>query len=315
MILIIGGMGFIGLHTARRFLDGGENVVITQFQTRREPDFIKDDLGKRVIVERLDVTSGNELMDIVRKHKVTGIVDLVAPALGALSPGEDFRVNMLGLINVLEAARLFDVRRVTLGSSIGVYSGLRHGPFTEDALLPIASGNPTETWKKAWEITGLHYADRSGLDVVSARLSGIYGPLYHTLANLPSRFCHAAVKGVAADYSGARGGAPFADDAGDFCYVKDCAAGIYQVHTAEKLPNRIYNIAAGEGKTNQQLADAVKTVVPTAELPLQPGGGPRSRPDSWLDTTRAREDVGYKPAFTLEQAVADYIGWLRNHPV
>jgi len=101
MILIIGGMGFIGLHTARRFLDAGENVVITQFQTRREPDFIKDEIGKRVIVERLDVTSGNELMDIVRKHKVTGIVDLVAPALGALSPGEDFRVNMLGLINVL----------------------------------------------------------------------------------------------------------------------------------------------------------------------------------------------------------------------
>jgi UDP-glucose 4-epimerase len=290
-------------------------VVITQFQTRREPDFIKDELGKRVIVERLDVTSGNELMDIVRKHKVTGIVDLVAPALGALSPGEDFRVNMLGLINVLEAARLFDVRRVTLGSSIGVYSGLRQGPFKEDALLPIASGNPTETWKKAWEITGLHYADRSGLDVVSARLSGIYGPLYHTLANLPSRFCHAAVKGVPADYSGARGGAPFADDVGDFCYVKDCAAGIYQVHTAEKLPHRIYNIAAGEGKTNQQLADAVKTVVPTAELPLQPGGGPRSRPDPWLDTSRAREDVGYEPAFTLEQAVADYIGWLRNHPV
>jgi len=315
MILIIGGMGFIGLHTARRFLDGGENVVITQFQTRREPDFIKDEIGKRVIVERLDVTSAHELMDIVRKHKVTGIVDLVAPALGALSPGEDFRVNMLGLINVLEAARMFDVRRVTLGSSIGVYSGLREGPFKEDAPLPMTSGNPTETWKKAWEITGLHYADRSGLDVISARLSGIYGPLYHTLANLPSRFCHAAAKGVAADYSGARGGAPFAEDVGDFCYVKDCAAGIYLVHTAERLAHRIYNIAAGEGKTNQQLADAVKTVVPTAELALQPGQGPRSRPNPWLDTTRGREDVGYMPAFTLEQAVADYILWLRDHPV
>src|SRR5438093_6038676 len=239
MILILAGMGFIGLQTARRFLDTGEDVVITQFRQRREPEFIRDEFGKRVFIERLDVGNAHAVLDVVRRHKVTGIVDLVAPALNALSPAEDYHTNMDGLINILEAARLFDVRRIILGSSIGVYSGVPEGPFKEDMFLPVTSTNPTETWKKAWEITGLHFADRTGLDVVSARLSGIYGPLYHTLANLPSRMCHAAAKGVPADFSGTRGGAPFEEDESDFCYVKDCAHGIQLLMSADKLPTRI----------------------------------------------------------------------------
>jgi len=315
MILITGGMGFIGLHTARRFLDAGENVIITQFQQRREPDFIKDELGKRVFVERLDVTNAHAVLDVVQRHKVTGIVDLVAPALNALSPAEDYHVNMDGLINILEAARLFDVKRVVLGSSIGVYSGVPEGPYREDMFLPVTSSNPTETWKKAWEITGLHYADRTGLDVVSARLSGIYGPLYHTLMNLPSRMCHAASKGVDADFAGARGGVPFGEDQSDFCYVKDCAQGLQRLQMAEKLPTRIYNVAAGVARSNQDVANAVQKVVPNVEIKLQPGRSPRYRPNQYLDITRAHDDVGYAPEYPIERAVEDYIGWLRKNPL
>jgi len=315
VILIVGGMGFIGLHTARRFLDAGESVVITQFQQRREPEFIRDEFGKRVFVEHLDVANAHSVLDAVQRHKVTGIVDLVAPALNALSPGEDYHVNMDGLINVLAAARLFGVKRVILGSSIGVYSGVPEGPYTEDMFLPIQSSNPTETWKKAWEITGLHYGDRTGLDVVSARLSGIYGPLYHTLANLPSRMCHAAVKGVAADFSGARGGAPFEEDQSDFCYVKDAARGLQLLMSADKLPNRIYNVAAGVARSNKELASAVQKVVPNSEIKLQAGKGPRYKPNQYLDTARARQDVGYSQEYPIERAVDDYIGWLRTNPV
>src|SRR5579871_2618111 len=79
VILITGGMGFIGLHTARRFVDSGEDVVVTQFRTRREPEFIRNELGKRVLVESLDVTSPHDVIDMVRKHGVTGIVHLAVP--------------------------------------------------------------------------------------------------------------------------------------------------------------------------------------------------------------------------------------------
>ena len=47
-ILITGGTGFIGLHTARAFLDAGHEVVSTQFRVRRDPEFIKNELGGRM---------------------------------------------------------------------------------------------------------------------------------------------------------------------------------------------------------------------------------------------------------------------------
>ena len=91
MQLITGGLGFIGLHTARACLDAGEDVVLTQYRVAREPDFIKSELGKRAFVEQLDVTDKDRLREIGNKYKITGITHLAVPALNALSPADEMR--------------------------------------------------------------------------------------------------------------------------------------------------------------------------------------------------------------------------------
>ena len=313
MILITGGLGFIGLHTARRFLDVGEPVVLSQYRVRREPDFIKAEIGNRAFIETLDVTSANDVIDVVRKHKVTGIVHLAVPGLGALSAAEDYRMNVIGFLNVLEAARSFDVRRVSLASSVAVYAGLAEGPFREDALVPVQSGNPTETFKKALEILGLHYASRTNLEVVALRIGTPFGPLYHSLAAPTSRIIHAAAKGVPADFTGARGGAPHQEDDTGAFYVKDCARAIQLVQMADKLSQRIFNISSEAPMKYREFVEAVKRVVPSAQIDLPPGHGPRHRPKAYLDITRLKQEVGYQPQYSLERGVAEYIDWLRKH--
>ena len=62
MILITGGMGFIGMHTARKFLDAGNDVVITQHSARREPELFRDDIGSRLQIERTDVARSAEVL-------------------------------------------------------------------------------------------------------------------------------------------------------------------------------------------------------------------------------------------------------------
>ncbi len=156
MILITGGLGFIGLHAARSILDGGEDVVLTQYRVAREPDFIKDELGKRVFIEKLDVADAEALMEIGKRHKISGIVHLAVPGLGALNPADDYRVNMYGLLNIMEAARIWEVKRLSLASSIAVYAGLPEGPFKEDSPLRLVGMNPTEAFKKSYEILGSH---------------------------------------------------------------------------------------------------------------------------------------------------------------
>jgi UDP-glucose 4-epimerase len=308
--LLIGGMGFIGLHTARAFLDEGQDVVVTYHSHRREPDFLQADLSSgRAIAEQLDVTSAEAVDSVVRKHGPEGIVYLAVPALAGVSPADEFRTNTQGYLNVLDAAQRANVRRVTVTSSLAVYSNVKQTPWREDMSLPVESTNPTEAYKKSLEILGLFFAQRTGMDIVMLRAAGIFGPLYHSMANLPSRLCHAAARGMPPDFATMRGGPPRAGDGRDHCYVKDCAHGIQLVHMAPKLNQRVYNLGTGRATTSQELVGYVRNAVPDFDAPLQPGGE-----SSHMDLHHITEDVGYTPRIGVEQGIAEYIDWLRSHP-
>ena len=309
--VLIGGMGFIGLHTARAFLDAGQDIVITYNHNRREPDFLKRDLGSRALVEQLDVTDARAVDGVIKAHQVDSIVYLAAPALSGVSPADEFKTNTQGYLNVLEAGRQARVRRVTVTSSLAVYSNVTNAPWREDMDLPVGSTNPTEAYKKALEVLGLFFGQRTGLDVVFLRVAGIFGPLYHSMANLPSRLCHAAVKGTAPDLHGMRGGPPRAGEGRDHCYVKDCALGIQMAHAAPVLQHRVYNLGNGCATTPAELVAAVRNVVPEFDAELEPGG---SEAPAYMDLSRLSAEVGYHPRIGIERGIAEYIDWLRTHP-
>jgi nucleoside-diphosphate-sugar epimerase len=98
MILIIGGMGFIGLNTAARLLEVGEQVVITQHTSHRLPDLLKDEIGTRVFIARMDVTNPYEVFDVVRRHRVDSVINLMAPPARSLSTQADYHLYTVGLI-------------------------------------------------------------------------------------------------------------------------------------------------------------------------------------------------------------------------
>jgi UDP-glucose 4-epimerase len=314
MLFITGGMGFIGPHVAREFAQQGEDVAVSQFRTKRDPALLEELFGSNVKVVPLDMTDGAAVLRAFEDTGATSAMHLLAPPIGALEPGEDYRTNMSALGNLLTAAHKVGMTRVTCASSIAVYHGLSKGPYREDDLLPIKSTNPTEAFKKSEEILALHFADRTGLDVVFGRLGGIYGPLYHSVINLPSRLCHAAVKGR--DPKLMRDGVPFrqAEDEDDSCYVKDVAYGLRLLHTTGNLKHRIYNIGGGRPVKSHEIAAAVQKAVPGYKVELPPGKRPGAGTDHVLDITRAREDLGYEPRFSIEAGVADYVSWLRAHP-
>ncbi len=314
MILITGGMGFIGLHTARCLLDAGEELLLTRYRVRREPSFLRDAIGKRVAVEPLDVADREGLNELLHRYPVTSVIHLAVPALRGVALADEFRVNVEGLLNLLEAAHAAGVRRVSLASSVAVYAGVPAGPFREEHPLRMESGNPTEAFKKAFEVLGLHFGAQSGLDVVALRIAGIYGPLYHSMANLPSRLAHAAVGGTAPDLAGGRGGVPYAEDTFDGCYVKDCARAIALLHRAPALRHRIYNVGAGRATTNAELAAAVNAAVPGANIALPPGRGPQFRPNAYMAIDRLRDETGFEPANDVKTAIVDYVEWLRRNP-
>jgi UDP-glucose 4-epimerase len=312
VILVTGGMGFIGLHTARSLLDAGEDVVLTRFRTWRLPAFLEAELGTRLHVESLDLADGWVLLDVLRRHGVTSVVHLASPALGA-GPAHEYGSAINGLLNVLEAARQHGATRVSVASSVAVYSNAGQGPWREEAPLPVASDSHTSAAKKAMEVVGLHFAHRTGLDVRVLRLAAIYGPLYHSMANLPSRLCHAAVARSAPDLGAVRVGTPYAEETSDLCYVTDCAEGIRLVHLAGPLRHRILNIGSGCAVTNRAVADAVRRVVPTATTELPSRHVEPAAARAYMDISHVQEETGYAPSHDISSGVATYVAWLRTH--
>ena len=312
MILLIGGMGFIGLHTALHLVEAGHPVVITQYSTRRVPEALESHLDKDVFVERLDVTDAYNLFDVMRRREIDSIINLMAPPARATTPAADYRLYTVGLQNVMEAARTFGVKRVCLGSSVAVYAGLPRGPFHEDDPLPVDSRTMVEAFKKAMETHAFYYASRASLSVVSLRIGSIYGPLYYSMFNPASRMCHAALKGEEPDFSDRPNGTLMDADASDWTYVKDAARGIQLLCTADTLNHHIYNIGSGRATNNRQTFDAVREVIPDVRCSaLTPGGVDRNPA---MDISRISADTGYQPEYDIRAGIGDYIGWLRDNP-
>jgi nucleoside-diphosphate-sugar epimerase len=120
MILITGGLGFLGVNLAKYLLDLGEEVLLTRHRNPRVPDILAPFLGKTLLVAPMDVTDLAAVMDAVKKYKVTSMVHAASLSEGRGSLCQVLCGNLIGSANVLEAARLMDVGRVTFIRAVGV---------------------------------------------------------------------------------------------------------------------------------------------------------------------------------------------------
>ena len=314
MILITGGLGSIGSHTARALLDLGESVVLTAHRSTGLPEYLAAERAGRVVVEPLDTTDEAAFLDIGKRHEITGLVHLAAGRYDLPDPVEYLRAETLGLLNALTAATAWGVRRFSVASTIGVYAGVGEVPWREDAPLPVAAAHQIHVFKKTAELFAMLTGASAGFDAVSLRIGTIWGPL--GLPDSPffalPRLLSAAVWGEDPDLTPPRPPA-FAEDGTDLCYVKDCGRAIALLMLAERLNHGTYNVSTGRLVRYDEVAAAINAAVPGANIALPEGRNPSRPPDNYLDITRLREDTGFRPEFDVERAVPDYADWLRNH--
>jgi UDP-glucose 4-epimerase len=308
MILVTGGSGFIGSHTVRALADLGERSVVI---ARRSGEVPVSLAGLPVIAEQADVGDLDALRSVGARHEVTGIVHLAGyPApRGSVGGIESSDSLLRGLLNIFHVAREWNVRRIGLASTIGVYAGVQHvGPFTEDMPLLLTAPHPIPRSKKIAELLGEQLAQATGIETVNLRISGTWGPAGHEDPFFAApALVHAAASRRAPDVSGLLV-PPHLGDGLDLCYVKDTGRAIALLQTAEHLNHRTYNVASGRLTTNADIIDAIRTLEPDLDLILPPGD---NGPGIVLDITRLHDDTGYQPEYDTARAAADYIAWLR----
>lgn len=314
MILVTGGLGSIGSHTARALLDLGESVVLTAHRSTRLPEFLAGEPAGRVVVEPLDTTDGASFLDVGKRHEISAIVHLAAGPYDTPDPVDYLRAESLGLLNALKAATEWGVRRFSVASTIGAYAGVDEVPWREEAPLPVVAPHQIHAFKKTAELFAALVGDSAGFDAVSLRIGTIWGPLGmpdNPFFALP-RLLSAAVRGEDPDLTPPRPSA-YAEDATDLCYVKDCGRAIALLMLAERLDHRIYNVSSGRLVSYREVVDAINAAVPGANLTLPAGRSPDRPHANHLDITRLQTDTGFRPEYDVESAVPDYVEWLRRH--
>lgn len=304
-VFLTGGYGHIGSWVAYLLAKEGEKVII--YDTNPiAPDYLRD-TSKEITFIRGDVMDFAGLTQVFQQHnhEIDGIIHTVA-LMGEFVPANPHRnvmLNIDGFLNVLELARIFDIEKVLYTSTGAVY-GAVHGVASEDKDPP----NPADLYgatKVSCEYLGRQYEANFGLDFRICRLYFVYGP-----GKFPSRFINLykvafgaleGLKGLTLE----RG----ADQKLDFTYVEDVARGVVMLYKAEDLKHKIFNLATGVGNGVGRVVElAQKYTHFPVEVEIGPGRiVPRSEA---LDISRAKEELGYRPNYSLEEGVKLYADWL-----
>jgi UDP-glucose 4-epimerase len=315
-VLITGGMGVMGAETSRKFVKEGHRPVI---YARHRDDSLIGDIAENVDVELGDITDLPRLLDVIKRHGITHIVHAAAfvGAVSQANPALSIQVNVMGTVNVLEAARLFGVKRVVYTSAKGVYGPVlgEYGAPTYKPMPEDLPKNPKRIYDSA-KLMGEHmciyYQSNMGVDTVVLRFASTYGPgktARHGPMAVMSRIVENPAHGL--PFKLEQGG----DDKDDFIYNKDSALGIYLATVADKVKSRVYNIGTGTGVTLRDFERVIKKHIPNAQMEIGGGlnfyGFPYPATGVY-DISRARAELGYQPEYDLERGIADYLAALKQ---
>ncbi len=310
-VMITGGMGVIGAEASRRFVREGHRPVI--FARHRDERLLRDILDE-VDVELGDVLDMPRLLEVVKRHRVTHVVHAAAfvGAVSQANPALSVQVNVMGMVNVLEAARAFDVERVVYTSAKGVYGPMlgEYGAPTYKPMPEDLPKNPKRIYDSAklmGEQVGLYYQANMGVDVVVLRFATTYGPgktARHGKMGVTSQIVEHPASGL--PFRLAQGG----EEQDDFVYNKDSAYGIYLACMARNPASRVYNIGTGVGHTLNDIARVIREHLPNAVIEIGPGLNFLGMPypaSGIYDISRARAELGYAPQYDLDKGIADYL--------
>ena len=311
-ILITGGMGVLGSMVVEELMERDSSVVL--YARHQDHSLLPEDVIQRVRYVRGDVLDLPNLVHTLREYNINCIVHMAALLIGEAqqNPYLGFKINAEGTVNVLEAARIAGVSRFVYTSSKSIY-GAVPPPYCHPTYTPLPEDGPKnpirvyDVTKLAGEHMALNYVANFNLDVIILRFASTFGPgkiLRHGPVSWHSRIIENAMSGKASNLP--HGG----DQQDDMIYHRDIAHAIVLSCYVDRPQHRVFNIGRGKATTMRHFAEAVQQIIPNANIQIGDGldyYGSGIPYYSIYDISRAREELGFQPKFTLASGVQDYI--------
>jgi UDP-glucose 4-epimerase len=311
MTTLVTGAGLIGTAYAIEAAKRGEKVVFLDPLPRE--DYVAARLGDidyEIIAD--DARSLPALIDAIQTHKADTFVHTAGLIGKRVSKPLSFgySLNVGGAMAVAEAVKLTGIEKLIHMSTFGVYDWRQPTPDRIDESFHRGSGAAYSNSKAAQELIFEAYQVECGFNLVLLRPGNVFGVGHFWGGSGGGEKVQTLVE------SGLRGTPAHIPEeqtmAFEYIYSKDMGRAVDLAATATGLPQKaVYNLAYGEVISFDRLVEAVKAAVPGFEIQITPGTPPVSR-DTPLDVSRAKNELGWTPEFSLDDAIADYAEDLRK---
>jgi UDP-glucuronate 4-epimerase len=315
--LITGAAGFIGFHLAQSLLSDGWRVVgIDSLNDYYDPRLKKKRLAilgeqEEFAFYKLDISKYEPLEALLKKVKPDEIVHLAAqPGVrySISNPWAYLEANDRGTLNLFEAAHRLGFLRVVYASSSSVYGANTASPMRESDRVdrPISIYAAT---KRANELMAHAYHRLYGIELVGLRFFTVYGTWYRPDLAL-YKFTKRILAGEPIDvYNRGR-------MKRSFTHISDVVAGIRAI--LARVPRGRYELYNLGGAAPVPLMGFIGQIEKAAGLkakkrllPMQAG----DVPETTADWSKAKRDFGFVPCMPIEDGIAEFVAWFREHEV
>ncbi len=300
-VLVTGGAGFIGSHLADALVVRGDDVAIADDLSSGRPGRVPE----QAALHKLSVADSDSLEALVGDfgpELICHLAGQIEVRASVVRPAEDARVNIVGTVNVLEAARAVGARVLFCSTGGALYGRDAPIPSLEDVLpLPESPGGVAKHC--AEQYVGL-YNRLHGASHAVLRLANVYGPRQDPAgqAGVVTIFCAQALAGRRPTiYGDGR-------QTRDYVYVADAVAAF--LGAADRARPGTWNIGTGVEVSVLELARVISDVAGRPVDPVFVSARPGELLRGALACGQARRDLGWAPATPLSTGVERVYRWI-----
>lgn len=328
-LLITGGTGFIGSHTAVELLDEGYEIVIIDNLSNSKQDVvdrISEITGKQVKFYQVDLLDRDRLSEVFQRHRFTSVIHFAASKVLAQSladPLSYYRNNVEGTLNLLETMEEYQVKQLVFSSTAAVYAASEESPLNEESSC--SAGTPYGRTKLFCEeiIRDVHNSGKG----LSAAILRYFNPLGAHSSGLigeepnlnPDNLLPYVARAAAGEleYVTVYGDDyPTKDGSGvrDFIHVVDLAKGHLQaLKKLQQSPGiYTYNLGCGCGHS---VFDVIRAYEKASgrEIPYRISGRRAGDlAEVFADSSKAEAELNWKAKMTLSDMCRDSWTWKQN---